>query len=422
MTDENARAAVPPPPPIIAPPQRDRPRSPDERMPPPAAPQQAGQFAAPQQAGQFAAPQFGTPQPQQRYLPAQGRPGWAPPPKPGLIPLAPLTFGTILGAPYRLFRRNPRPTFGMSLLIQGGVTFVTLLVIGLVAWASFSRIDFASSSEETDQLVAGAFGVTLLSALIPVALSIIATGVMQGIISLEVARQTLGEKLTFAGLWARGRGRLWAVGGYSLLLFGAFAVAIALVVGIGIIPFAFGDAGIGAGIVLIILLYLGLLAATLWLSTKLAFVPSAIVLERLGIGAAIARSWRLTRRVFWRVLGTIALVAVILGFATQLVSFPVTFLGGILGGLLAPTGGSDENAVIIILVAVYGITAIVTLVISAISLVVQSATTALLYIDQRMRKEGLDLDLLRFVEARQSGATGIRDPYETADSRPMPTA
>ena len=41
----------------------------------------------------------------------------------------------------------------------------------------------------------------------------------------------------------------------------------------------------------------------------------------------------------------------------------------------------------------------------------QSSATALLYIDLRMRKEGLDLELVRFVEARQAGDTSVPDPY-----------
>jgi uncharacterized membrane protein YciS (DUF1049 family) len=49
-------------------------------------------------------------------------------------------------------------------------------------------------------------------------------------------------------------------------------------------------------------------------------------------------------------------------------------------------------------------------VVTAVGLVLQSATASLLYLDLRMRKEGLDLELLRYVEARQTGAE-VADPY-----------
>ena len=54
---------------------------------------------------------------------------------------------------------------------------------------------------------------------------------------------------------------------------------------------------------------------------------------------------------------------------------------------------------------------VVTVVVTAIGLIVQSSAVALIYIDLRMRKEGLDLELARFVEARQAGDTTVPDPY-----------
>jgi hypothetical protein len=61
-----------------------------------------------------------SPAPQQPGWAPPGPPaGWTPPPKPGLIPLRPLTFGTLLGASFQVLRRNPRPTFGFSLLVTG---------------------------------------------------------------------------------------------------------------------------------------------------------------------------------------------------------------------------------------------------------------------------------------------------------------
>jgi hypothetical protein len=70
----------------------------------------------------------------------------------------------------------------------------------------------------------------------------------------------------------------------------------------------------------------------------------------------------------------------------------------------------------------YVVRMIVTVLVGAIGAIVQSATIALLYIDLRMRKEGLDLELTRFVEARQSGATGLTDPYARngAPAAPQP--
>ena len=53
----------------------------------------------------------------------------------------------------------------------------------------------------------------------------------------------------------------------------------------------------------------GLIAVLIYLGTMLTFAPPLIVLERLGIFAAIARSFKLVKKDFWRVFG-IRLLAV----------------------------------------------------------------------------------------------------------------
>jgi len=52
--------------------------------------------------------------------------------------------------------------------------------------------------------------------------------------------------------------------------------------------------------------------------------------------------------------------------------------------------------------------------VGSVTAIITSASTALIYIDLRMRKEGLDLDLVRFVEARQGGDSSVPDPYLVA--------
>ena len=345
------------------------------------------------------------------------RPGWVPPPRPGLVPLRPLDVGTILAAPYQLLRRNPRPTFGMSLLLQGGVLLLTFAVISVAAFFSLSRIDFATGSEASDEIVAGSIGTILLSSLIPLALSLVATAMMQGIIVLEVARQSLGEKLRFRQLWALARGRILALIGYSLaltaVLLGAVAVVISVVAGASLL----GSAGVVVGVVIAMLLGAALVVLGAWVGTKLAFVPSILMLERLTVRESVARSWRLSTGAFWKILGIVLLVAVILNVVSSIAGAPLQFVAVLLPALVAPTG--DETALIALVVAVTVVSLVLTIVVSAVVLVVQSATTALLYLDQRIRKEGLDLELARYVEARQSGgAAEMADPYAARMAAP----
>jgi len=338
--------------------------------------------------------------------------GWTPPPKPGLIPLRPLDFGIILAAPYQALRRNPRPTFGVSLLIQGAILVLSLLVTGAVAYATLGRVDFAADSADSNALIAGAIGSIALSALIPAALSLPATAIMQGIIVLEISRQSLGERLRFPRLWSMARGRIGALVGYSLLVAAVWLIVVGVVVAIAIALSLLGTGGIVAAVLLGILAALGVTVAAAWLTAKLAFVPSIIMLERVSIRSALSRSWILTRAAFWKILGTILLVAVILSTATSVVTTALQLFSLIGGVVLAPTG--DETMINVVSIAGTVLLLVVILIVSAISLVVQSATTSLLYIDQRMRKEGLDLELARYVESRDEGRGDAADPYAAA--------
>jgi hypothetical protein len=163
---------------------------------------------------------------------------------------------------------------------------------------------------------------------------------------------------------------------------------------------------------------LGAVAVAIWLATKLALVPSAIVLERLGIGAAMRRSWGLTRGFFWKTLGVILLIGLIVYFVTQIITTPIALIGGFVSLLVNPTGlgasASDPSVGQVFLseLGINVVSTVVSAVIGAVLAVVQSSAVALIYVDLRMRKEGLDLRLIRFVEARQAGATGLPDPYQ----------
>ena len=345
------------------------------------------------------------------------RGGWAPPPKPGLIPLRPLGFGTLLGAPFAELRRNARPVVGSSLLIQGVITIVSILVVGAVGLTAALRVTMADPADR-DAVAAGAIAGVLLSMLVPVVLGLVGSAFLQGIIVTDVARGTLGEKLTLRELWRAARGRVWPLAGWIVLLTLGLLVLVLVVVGIaagfavtGVTPL------IVTGIVLAVLAGLGAVVLAVWLYIKTSLTPCLIVMERAGIRRAVARSWHLTHRSFWRTFGVQALIALIVNAVSEIVTVPFTLVFGFAGTLLAPTGsgssgsgGSPSGGAVTVMIVGYAILLIVSLVISALTTVVQSAAVALIYIDLRMRREGLDLQLLRFVEARGTGED-VPDPY-----------
>lgn len=338
-------------------------------------------------------------------------PGWTPPPKPGLIPLRPIEFGTVMGASFQVLRRNPRPTFGAALLLNALVVFLST---GISTVILFSGIDRASRANlaDADTIVAGTFALVLVATLFAVGISVVAQALLQGIISVEVSRATLGEKLTLRQLIQVGRGRWWALIGWTALVGLAVGVAFAVLIALSLGFFIVGEpAAIAGGIVFLLLGGLGFIVLAAWLSTKLAFVPASIIIERLPLAGAVRRSWSLVRGAFWRIFGTLLLITFMVNVAASIVTTPVQFAATFALPLANPAGEveTDFTLFIVLNLVVVAITSVV----GAIGAVLTTAATSLLYIDRRMRTEGLDLELQRHSELRASGAAGD-DPYLTA--------
>ena len=340
--------------------------------------------------------------------PPPGAGGWTPPPKPGLLPLRPMGFGTLLWAPFRTLRRNPAATFGSGLVVQLVTAIATAAVVVPFLAVTLSRLEGATTAD-ADALLSGAVGGFLLLMLVPVALSVVAGAFLQGVMVVDVATGTVGDRLGFGALWKRAAKRIWPLIGWTLLVAAALVVAFAVVFGVVLLAATVDSSpfGILIGVVGALFLGLGLLVLGFWVGVKLALVPSIIVLEHAGIRTAMARSWRLTNGAYWRTLGVLLLVGVILNVAAQVVVQPVSLIGTLLALVIDPTGTGAALTITIITTVV---TLVLSLLIGAITAVVQAALVAVIYIDLRMRREGLDLELQRFVEQRDAGQP-VGDPY-----------
>ncbi len=391
--------------------------------PPPPARAPGGGDAAGQPSGGYPGP--GYPGPGYPGYPAGSQPGgypgggypgggWTPPPKPGLIPLRPLGFGTLLGAPFQLIRRNPRVSIGASLLIYGlpQVASTFLLYAGFAIL--LGRIDM-SLSNDRQVITAGAVAGSLLLSLLAGALSTVSGAVLQGIIVSEAARESLGERLTVRELWSRCRGRIGALIGWALLVLAALLVSMVLLLLVVIVLVTLGPVGIAFGVLAGLLGFCAVGVLGFWLGIKLAMVPSVIVLEGAGFRRAMSRSWQLTAGNYWRIFGVIALIAVIVVMVQEIIVTPISLIGTFTSFLSRPTeiGTSSAPLTQSLFSPTMIVGALVSTIVGAILQVARSSAPALLYLDLRMRKEGLDLQLVRFVEARQAG-------YPAPDPFPVP--
>ena len=106
----------------------------------------------------------------------------------------------------------------------------------------------------------------------------------------------------------------------------------------------------------------------------------ALAVEGGGFWETCRRAWKLTRGTFWRVLGIYLLTSVILGIIGQVVAVPVGLLMSVFMVMESGAG----------LAVSYGVTYVIT---GGMSVLFLGGVIALLYIDTRMRREGLDVQL-----------------------------
>ncbi|WP_217184535.1 hypothetical protein [Streptomyces sp. AC495_CC817] len=352
---------------------------------------------------------------------------WTPAPKKGIIPLHPLTFGMLLGKSFAALRHNPKVLFGFGVVIQLVVVLVSTAVMGFVLVATFSRLMTVSpASPDFEAVFAGTIAMNLVAGIAVGLASVAFTALMQGVVAAEVGYAAIGVKATLGTLWRRMIPAFWRLAAFSamflLLIFGVviivFGIVAALVAGgVG------GTEIIGIAILITVLLVIASIPLTVWISTKLLLVPSILVLERATFREALVRSWRLTRGRFWVAFGVTALIGVIMGLAMQVVSLPVALISSLLGTIIAPTGSSDPAAIMGYVFALLAPQALL-LVLQAISLVVQSTGGVLVYLDCRMRYEGLDQTLIGHVERRDLGWTEdqLGDPYVVDPARAVTSA
>lgn len=340
--------------------------------------------------------------------PLRRRLAWTPPPKRGLVPLRPIPLGGILGAPFRLQRRTPRTTLGPALVIS----LVTTTLAAFVAWALTVGPQAAlDAAYYQDFTLARNLLVVLqqVGGFVPLVLALTGNALLAGAVVVAASRAVLAERVSYRGLRWRLKGRLGRLVGWTAIV---FVVMAALLTAAALPPALLAvssTAGLGFAFAAAFAEAIGILLIGGYLAGRIGFTSHVIALEGLGIARAIGRSWRLTRRAGWRLFGVQLSIWIVVGIAAGVLSQPIGWALDLGVGLVFPTGTTAAQYDAYLAVRAVVLTA-VTAIIGAFGLVVQSVCAALLYLDQRMRVEGLDLVLARYVDERQRGIR-VADPF-----------
>ncbi|WP_051830032.1 MULTISPECIES: hypothetical protein [Streptomyces] len=341
--------------------------------------------------------QYGRPQWGQQPPGGQRPYGWGAPqsPTPGVIPLRPLGIGELLDGAVTTVRRHWRTVLALSLGIavvaQAGAVVVDLLVRGKTGAAT-----------QTLRLVA-ALPLQLLLDVLAAAL-----------LTIVVSRAVLGRSASAGEAWRDARPRLLQLLGLTVLTV-LMGPGVALLGFAPLVGYRISGSHEPATAALLFLVGLLTLPVAAWLWVRYCLAAPALMLEKQGVTTALSRSRRLVRGSWWRVFG-ITLLSKLLGLVVAVViAVPFRFIGLLLGfdsldrhGL---TDSTQQVAGMVVVMAIAGIIA------GTLTTPFMAAVGVLVYVDQRIRREALDIELARAAGLPEYGDAGWGEQTDQTPAR-----
>lgn len=326
--------------------------------------------------------------------------GWMPPPKPGVIPLAPLKLGDLLGGAFATMGRYWKQLFGMGLALWGGSALV-MIAATVIAYSAVAdhlervvelpeHVD--PSSSDVVPLVT-AFGVL---ALLGIVVMVLASALMYGAVPAVLQDAVLGRRVTFATVWQRSRARMASMIGTVFLMGLVVAVPILLVM-VAFFAMMVAVISLDSGNGALTIMSIGALCAlltgplALWLWVKFSLAPAAVVFEGQRPFEALRRSSQLVRGDWWRVLGITWLASAIAGVAAYIIQMPFSILGMFPTMISTADLDTDPSPTAIILAMSGYLVAIMIgqMVAQIVSAPFPLLVNGLLYVDRRIRTENL---------------------------------
>lgn len=326
--------------------------------------------------------------------------GWGHPPtaaKPGVIPLRPLGVGEILDGAVSTMRTHWRTVLGISLTVSVIAQILVILVQRYLLPEQKSVDPNATGAEALRQASESAQS-QLINSGPATLIGMFATLVTTSVLTVVVSRSVLGRGVTLSEAWSEARPRILPLLGLTLLL----SLMSAAIMGAGLLPGLLLAEGAG-GLALTFLGFLASCAVVLWLMIRFILAAPALMLERQPVLAALRRSAKLVRGTWWRTFGILALTYLLVLVLTLIIAIPFGVIAVSLdsNGLSEFLNGSPTDFGWPFLI----VTGIGEVIVSTLVYPFTAGVMALLYIDQRIRREALDLEL-----ARAAGVPGYETP------------
>ena len=380
------------------------------QAPQPAYPGPSGQPAYPGPSGQpaFAPPgagPAGVAAPQPAYA-APDTPGnsaptasgysqastWSWAPKPGIIPLRPLTLTDLFSGSFSALRKNPSVLFGFTIIVMTVVALLSLAgtMLPLFSFTSLMSNDLdpqASSKALLDSAYMSVVS-TIVGYIALLAGSFLAGTVLDGVLSVAVSQLVIGKKITFKQSWALVKPRLWSMLGASLLSMlavGSPLLVLVILFFMSLYSWPGSDAFFSL-FGLLLALALPVVLASYVISIRFLYAPICAVLEEKGPIEAVKRSWALTSGSFWVTLGRVILINVVVGFIAGMIVQIIGIIAAIFMFTILEASSSDPSTVWSTII-LYGVISALQMLAYSLVVPILAAYQTLMYVDEKIRKE-----------------------------------
>ena len=380
------------------------------QAPQPAYPGPSGQPAYPGPSGQpaFAPPgagPAGVAAPQPAYA-APDTPGnsaptasgysqastWSWAPKPGIIPLRPLTLTDLFSGSFSALRKNPSVLFGFTIIVMTVVALLSLAgtMLPLFSFTSLMSNDLdpqASSKALLDSAYLSIVS-TIVGYIALLAGSFLAGTVLDGVLSVAVSQLVIGKKITFKQSWALVKPRLWSMLGASLLSMlavGSPLLVLVILFFMSLYSWPGSDAFFSL-FGLLLALALPVVLASYVISIRFLYAPICAVLEEKGPIEAVKRSWALTSGSFWVTLGRVILINVVVGFIAGMIVQIIGIIAAIFMFTILEASSSDPSTVWSTII-LYGVISALQMLAYSLVVPILAAYQTLMYVDEKIRKE-----------------------------------
>jgi len=327
-----------------------------------------------------------------------GRP-WAP--KPGVIPLRPLSITEMLDGSFTAIKWNPKTILVASAVVAIAVNVMTALATYLIEGSAQPMI--ANSGSGAPIFNAHTLVLVVVLGCLTVGVTVLGNTILTGLLTVTVGQAVLGRKETLGSAWRVTRGRFWPLLGTLLLLgvflVGGWALGIGVAVG-GAVAIAAGAHQVGVGILVGVVVGVAATVFAVIAFVRWSLAVPVVMLESSRPLASLGRSWRLVRRSSWRVWWALVLAELIAGIANALIKAPFSIAGGASTFALTSTSQSHVSALGLALSAVGGILG------STLTAPLLAGVVVLLYTDLLMRREGMDIKLQAAAASGPAGPGG----------------